>query len=133
MSAPTPTVRAGVHDRDGHRCVACNTTVTLTFQHRRAVGMGGNKQRPDAVDGLTLCLICNMSVEAEMQTLALYSGWKVRKWADPSRVPVYYPHEFSWHRLIGDAREPITGPVAVEMMHDVYGHEWFEWRAEVNG
>lgn len=128
MSAPTPTVRAAVYRRDGNRCVACHTLDALSFQHRRAVGMGGSKNRPGAVDGLTLCAPHNAACEAEMQHLALCNGWKVRRWADPSKVPVYYPNEHAWYRLEGQARVAITAVVALDLMHAVYGDEYFKWR-----
>lgn len=130
MSAPTQSVRDAVYDRDRNRCAACGTVDGLTFQHRRAVGMGGSKVRPTAEDGLTLSGKCNDACEAEMQQLALAYGWKVKRWVtDPSRVPVYYPHEFQWYRLEDTTRIPITAVVALDMMHDVYGDEYFHWRA----
>lgn len=127
MSAPTPVVRAAVYKRDGDRCVACNANDGLTFQHRAAVGMGGSKIRPGAVAGLTLCLACNQACEAGMQTLALASGWKIRRYASPEQVPVRYPHEFGWFRLEGVNRTRIPGPVALDMLHAVYGDEILKW------
>ena len=128
MSAPTPETRMAVYTRDGRRCVACHAADGLTFQHRRAVGMGGSKLRPDAADGLTLCGTCNEACEGRMQTLALAHGWKVRRWADPTLVPAYYPHEFQWFRFDGVDRHPITAIVALDMMHAVYGDEYMKWR-----
>ena len=130
VSAPTPVIRAAVYRRDFDRCVACNTPNGLTFQHRRAVGMGGSKVRPGAADGLALCAVCNAACEADMQSLALTNGWKVRRWADPVHVPCYYPHEFTWCRLEGVTRTPITAVVALDMMHAVYGDEYFRFRRE---
>lgn len=127
MSAPTPIVRRAVYERDNFRCVACDTTEDLTFQHRVATGMGGSKLRPGAVAGLTLCLRCNQACEADMQTVALRNGYKVRRWADPSRVPVYYPHLFGWFVLAGVKANRITGPIALDMMHAVYGDEYEKW------
>lgn len=129
MSAPTPVVRRSVYTRDGARCAACSAASGLSFQHRRAVGMGGSRIRPGAADGLTLCGVCNEECEHSMQTLALAHGWKVRKWADPTKVPVYFPHEWQWYRLEGTDRHPITAVVALDMMHAVYGDEYFTWRA----
>lgn len=129
MSAPTPIVRAAVYRRDGERCAACSTTAGLSFQHRRAVGMGGSKTRPGAADGLTLCITCNEECERSMQILALANGWKVRRWADPTKVPVYFPHEWAWYRLEGSERREISAVVALDMMHAVYGDEYFSWRA----
>jgi len=90
--------------------------------------MGGSKQRPGATDGLTLCGPCNEACEASMQQLALAYGWKAKRWTDPTKVPVYYPHEFAWFRLEGVTRHLITAVVALDMMHAVYGDEYFQWR-----
>ena len=129
MSAPTVDTRRAVYTRDGFRCVACNAGDALTFQHRRAVGMGGSKVRPSVVDGLTLCGTCNEACEHSMQQLALAHGWKAKRWTDPMKVPVYFPHEFQWFRLEGRDRIPITSVVALDMMHAVYGDDYFHWRA----
>ncbi|MCC2033090.1 hypothetical protein [Microbacterium allomyrinae] len=127
MSAPTDLIRQAVYRRDQGRCVACNAS-DLTFQHRRAVGMGGSKIRPGATDGLALCMTCNRECEASMQQLALSYGWKAKRWTDPTKVPVYYPHEFQWFRLEGTDRYPIPAAAALDMMHAVYGDEYFNWR-----
>lgn len=130
MSAPSLAVRRAVYHRDVERCVACNAADELTFQHRRRVGMGGSKNLPSPVDGLTLCMSCNAACEGRIQTLALAYGWKVRAWADPTLVPVYYPHEFTWCRLEGVKRVPITTKVALALMASVYGNQYLEWRAD---
>ena len=132
MTAPSTQTRTDVYVRDGYRCVMCTAVDGLTFQHRRAVGMGGSKNLPTTVDGLTLCLTCNKACEHSMQTVALANGWKVRRWANPERVPVYYPAEFQWYRLEGTRRVPISSAVAMEMGCSVYGDEWMRWRIEVN-
>jgi len=128
VSAPSLVVRRSVYDRDGHRCAACHAADGLTFQHRRAVGMGGTRNRPAPTDGLTLCGPCNEACEHSMQTLALAFGWKVRRWADPVMVPCYYPHEFQWFRFEGTRRFPITAVLALDLMHAVYGDTYFQWR-----
>src|SRR5690606_30141313 len=117
--------------RDGYRCVICGAADPLTFQHRRAVGMGGTKNLPAPVDGLTLCASCNERCEHDLQGSALANGWKVRRWADPARVPVFYPHEFQWYRLEGAVRVRISSAVAMEMGCSVYGDEWMQWRLGV--
>lgn len=119
-----------MYGRDRRRCAACNALDTLTFQHRRAVGMGGSKIRPGAADGLTLCMTCNTACEGSMQHLALAYGWKARRWTDPTKVPVFYPHEWQWFRLEGLARIEVTSMVALDMMHAVYGDEYLEWRTD---
>lgn len=108
MTAPTTETRQGVYFRDGFRCVICGVTEGLTFQHRRAVGMGGTKNLPAPVDGLTLCARCNNACEAELQSTALANGWKVRRWANPEHVPVYFPGELAWFRLEGVSRVRIS-------------------------
>lgn len=133
MSAPTLTTRHTVYTRDLERCVSCNTADELTFQHRRAVGMGGSRNRPSPVDGLTLCLRCNTAAEAALQTMALANGWKVQRWAEPTHVPVFYPHEFTWCRFEGVERHPITSMVALDMMHSVYGDQYMRWYEEARG
>jgi hypothetical protein len=90
--------------------------------------MGGSKIRPGATDGLTLCATCNDACEAGMQQLALASGWKAKSWTDPTKVPCYYPHEFQWFRFEGAERHPIPAAVALDLMHAVYGDEYFHWR-----
>lgn len=133
MSKPTEETRRGVYLRDGYRCVMCGA-LELTFQHRRAVGNGGSKNIPTAVDGLSLCMICNGACEAELQTKALANGWKVRRWVTcPERVPVYFPHEFAWYRLEGLNRIRISFAVAMEMGCSVYGDQWMQWRVRAIG
>ena len=132
MSAPTKECRSAVYLRDGYRCVACASTEGLTFQHRRAVGMGGSKNVPAPIDGLALCLSCNERCEHDMQDRALANGWKVRRWvSDPSRVPVYFPHEFAWFRLEGTKRVRISSEIAMDMGCAVYGDDWLKWRVRV--
>lgn len=83
MTAPTAKVRAATYLRDQHRCVSCGTQEGLTWQHRAATGMGGAGKRAAILtpaDGLTACAVCNMRYEADMQELALASGWKLRRY-----------------------------------------------------
>jgi hypothetical protein len=78
-------------------------------------------------------MYCNAACEGTMQTLALANGWKVQRWADPSLVPVYYPHEFTWCRLEGASREAISSVVALDAMHAVYGDRYMRWFTEAHG
>lgn len=133
MSAPTAATRDAVYQRDGRRCAACGMLV-LTFQHRRAVGMGGSKNVPSPVDGLSLCATCNAGCEGVIQAQALRFGWKVRRWVtNPERVPVFYPREMSWYRLEGVRRVRISHTVAMEMGCSVYGAEWLAWHEAIEG
>lgn len=92
--------------------------------------MGGSKVVPPPVDGLILCLPCNEACEGVLQRRALVWGHKVRRWADPTLVPVYYPHEWAWFLLTGVTRVEITSEAAVDAMCAVYGNEYLEWWME---
>ncbi|QPE04109.1 hypothetical protein IT882_12995 [Microbacterium schleiferi] len=124
MADPTPKVRRGVIERDGEACVSCGAQGPLTFQHRRASGMGGNPTRPGFADGLAACAICNMRFEGDLQTLALLNGWKVpRGVKDPARVPYYHAATDRWYVITdeGPWRAEIPREVAVAMKLAVYG------------
>lgn len=128
MSQPTAVVRMMTYERDAFRCVRCGSWVLLTFQHRRAVGMGGSKRRPTVTDGLCACQSCNEGFEHRLQREALLNGWKVARFVkDPGLVPVFYPLLGGWHVLRGDGRELISGPAARVLMVDVYGAKYEEW------
>lgn len=127
MSAPTPATRAVVYERDFERCASCGSYTQLEFQHRKAVGMGGSKQRPLFQNGLTSCTLCNWAYEHEMQLKALRFGWKVRNWPklDPGRVPVYYWPERRWYLLQDNGkRKLIPDAVALRTMREIYGAEY---------
>jgi hypothetical protein len=126
MAKPTLAVRLETYDRDGHRCVSCGRRDQLEYQHRRVEGMGGRLDAPAIVDGLTTCPVCNRGYEGVLQASALRYGWKVRSWViDRGLVPVFYPMERRWFRLLDDgARVGITFEHAMEMMHDVYGNAY---------
>lgn len=133
MSAPTAATRRAVAERDQHRCLLCGTLDGLTFQHRRAVGMGGSKVQPSPVDGCVLCAVCNELIERDAQwmVVALARGIKVRKWVtSPDRVPIYVIGDLRWYRLEGVLRIPISAAVAYEYMRAMYGREWDEWLRE---
>lgn len=128
-SDPTPQVRMAVYQRDGVRCVACAAWNPLSFQHRRATGMGGSKIRPTVVDGVCACVPCNVEFERGLQIKALLRGWKVPRWVKvPALVPVFYPLFGGWHVLGQDGtRVPVSVKVALDMMRDVYGDEYEKW------
>lgn len=126
MADPTEKVRRGTYERDGERCVSCGTAWGLTFQHRRAVGQGGSKVRPDFADGCAACASCNERFEHDLQGKALRLGWKVPRWVkDPSRVPLFHVSTQRWYRLVPGAgrRVIITAEEAALMRLDVYGPE----------
>jgi hypothetical protein len=103
----------------------------LSFQHRIRDGMGGSRQLPPPVNGLTACMSCNARYEADLQTVALAYGWKCKTFTVPEHVPVYYPGEFQWYRLEGTKRVRITAVVAHELMTAAYGWDvWIRWFQE---
>lgn len=127
-SDPTPAVRMGVYERDGHRCVSCGRH-DLTFQHRQAVGMGGSNQRPRLDQGLAACGTCNSRYEADLHQAALRFGWKVPRWVEHAGlVPVFVPVEGRWYRLAHTCarRDHVTHAEAMRMMHEVYGDDYVE-------
>ena len=130
MSAPTPVVRQYTLVRDTSRCALCGALSPLEWNHRAAVGMGGSKHRPGVAEGVILCNRCNTDIEsdADLMKTALANGIKIRKWADPNRVPIYYQQEWRWYRLEGIERVEVTAMVALDMMHAVYGDAYFHWR-----
>lgn len=127
MAKPTPKVRRGTYERDGHRCISCARTNALTYQHRQGDGAGGSPVPPSWEHGLTSCWDCNWRYESDMQTEALHRGWKVRRWVShPERVPVFDAHSGRWFKLHtdGPTREPITADQAHQMFLNVYGEVW---------
>lgn len=128
---PTAAVRRLVMERDG-QCVACTRLAPLEFQHRQAVGMGGNGVRPGAVDGLAACASHNARFESDLQLEAIVYGWKVRRWVrDAGAVPVLYWESRQWCRLTADGhRVFVPASAALRLMGAVYGdevyHEWCE-------
>ena len=93
MTAPTPKVRAATYLRDLHRCVSCGTSEGLTWHHRAATGNGGRGGKAPLLtpaDGLTACGLCNMRFESDMQTVALRSGWKLKKFRQVPACEIPY-------------------------------------------
>jgi hypothetical protein len=126
---PTAAVRALVMSRDG-QCVACDELAPLEFQHRQAVGMGGSRFAPGAVDGLAACPEHNARFEGDLQLAALVYGWKVQRWVrDPRVVPVLFWDVREWALLESDGRRWWIKPDAALMcMQAVYGAETYvEW------
>lgn len=133
MAKPTLSIRLDTYDRDDNCCVTCEARTGLEYQHRRAEGMGGREESPAICDGLTSCWLCNPEYEGRLQAVALKNGWKTRSWVtDRSRVPVFYPRDRNWYRLLrkvndaGELRERLTRAEAMGMMRDVYGPAYDE-------
>ncbi|MFJ5142991.1 HNH endonuclease [Streptomyces sp. NPDC088707] len=96
-TGPTDTVRQLVHDRDGGRCVRCNTPSSLTIHHRVNRGMGGAREewinQPHNL--LLVCTTCNSWFEDHPRE-SYGHGWKVRRPMLPGEMTVCYPddHEY---------------------------------------
>lgn len=129
MSAPTPVVWAVTKERDEHRCVACGALAPLSYQHRKAVGMGGSRIRPTLPEGVTACVVCNELFEGSLQPKALRYGWKLRAWiSSAAEVPVFYQWSGLWCLLTAEGeRVRITAERAEVLMLGVYGDEWLRW------
>ena len=68
--------------------------------------------------------------DADLQAMAKAWGVKVPIWVrDITLVPVFFRFEHAWFVLEGDGRREITALEAVDRMEDVYGDEYFEWKA----
>lgn len=105
----------------------------VTFQHRQASGHGGRGVKAPVLlpsDGLALCNGHNTRAESDLQTLALVTGVKVRRWVRvPSMVPVMYVSErSSWWLLDEDGgRLQVSDDEAAKLMRQTYGGQWDEW------
>lgn len=132
MTKPTDATRRDMTRRDQGRCVSCGTTDGLSYQHRANDGMGGSLRIPGVAEGVTACVIENTEWERSLQTVALAYGWKIKKWADPLRVPIYVAHEFTWYRLEGVERHRIDAITALDMMYAVYGDQYAGWLADAS-
>jgi hypothetical protein len=91
--------KARILDRDGHRCVVCQGTGTLTVHHRLNRGMGGDPTVNTVRHGIAACWPCNslMESDARVALVAKVNGWKLRH-GDPITTPVLYP-DGDWYVL----------------------------------
>ncbi|MER7761533.1 HNH endonuclease [Streptomyces sp. NPDC097619] len=91
-TGPTDAVRALVHQRDGGRCVRCDSPGDLTIHHRVNRGMGSSREewinQPHNL--LLACTRCNSWFEDHPRQ-SYGSGWKVRRPLRPDEVNVLYP------------------------------------------
>lgn len=136
MAEPTASVRGGTYQRDGDHCIACGREDALSYQHRKAVGMGGSKFRPEWSEGVTACLPCNERFEHDLQDAALAFGWKVKRWVtDTWRVPVFDHAIGGWFLLseISAKRSRITRAEAMSLMDRIYGEQHAKWWSAAHG
>lgn len=87
--------------RDPRRCIHCGAVDGLTVQHRAAKGMGGSLAAEHPANGVILCWALNVAAEADTGAAELCRafGWKISRYADPERVPVYDAVDGRWYRL----------------------------------
>lgn len=119
-------------DRDGHVCVMTGTEGDRLVPQHRQGGMGGRKDKHRLVNLLWLDSLLNGAVEADADLQATAKAWgvKVPIWVDDvSRVPVFFPLEQRWFVLEGDTRREVSAVEALDMMHDVYGDDFYSWKA----
>jgi 5-methylcytosine-specific restriction endonuclease McrA len=92
--AITAKLRQAIFDRDGRKCVACNSASNLTIQHRVSKGMGGSKLYDTFPYLITMCQPCNVGLESnyELAEQGRFNGWKLsrntRPPVNPEEVPV---------------------------------------------
>lgn len=110
-TGPTDTVKDLVYQRDGGRCVRCDSLHRLTIHHRVNRGMGGAREawinQPHNL--LVACELCNGWFEDHPLT-SYEAGWKVRRPHAPDEVEVRYA-DGGVYRLTADG----TRAVAVEV------------------
>ncbi len=134
MSSRTPRATlVALHERDGVvRCVMTATEGDQNVPQHRQGGMGGRPEKHRPCNVLWINSILNGLIEssAKHQDVAKAWGVKVPVWVDDvSRVPVYYRFENAWYVLTDVTRRRIAALEALDMMLDVYGDEYLEWKA----
>ncbi|KIF03613.1 hypothetical protein PL81_23225 [Streptomyces sp. RSD-27] len=81
-----------VHQRDGGRCVRCDSLRDLTIHHRVNRGMGSSREewinQPQNL--LLVCTTCNGFFEDHPRE-SYAAGWKVRRPMLPGEMTVLYP------------------------------------------
>lgn len=82
--------RVKIVRRDGAHCLHCGTDIGLTIQHRLRKGAGGSNEAEQPSNGIMLCGLFNvgMTQDSEAMTLALFYGWAVSAYDEPSERPV---------------------------------------------
>lgn len=104
-----------VYNRDDWQCVHCGTTQGLSIQHRKNAGMGGSKKAHTPANLVTLCLLENLAMEADVlkARTARYYGWKLNSYENPENEPVYYAPKDAWYTLDNEGGMKETSPVEV--------------------
>lgn len=119
--------------RDTHVCVLSGVDVERLVPQHRQGGMGGRRDKHRSSNLLWLDSLMNGWIESDpgWAKLAKAFGVKVPVWvADVSVVPVFFRAEHAWFTLSDDgSRSEVSAVVALDMMHAVYGDQFFVWKA----
>ena len=136
MADRTPAIAILALDRRdaarGRACVLSGAQNDRIVPQHRQGGMGGRTHKHRLVNLLWIDSILNGLIEtdADWAKLATARGVKVPLWVDePARVPVYFANEHRWYTLHGEQRQEITPAAALDIMLDVYGDLYLEWKA----
>lgn len=88
--------------RDNESCYHCATDdQTLIPQHRANRGHGGSKSANKLSNLITFCSIANGLLESDpdFADLGRHNGWKLSRYDDPLKVPVFDVGSGRWWRL----------------------------------
>lgn len=113
MSDVSETIRRGVYERDGHRCVVSTPECGggLTLQHRVSRGMGGSHLLDGYENLIAMCLDHNVRLETDAAFAALGRrlGWKLEAGENPLMVAVFSTVWGGWRVLdaVGES-VPVT-------------------------
>lgn len=122
-------------ERDGFVCAWTATTGDRLVPQHRQGGMGGRPNKHRTENLLWLDSILNGLIEssADLAEIAKAHGIKVPIWvADVAAVPVFFAADSAWFLLEGNGRRQITAEDALDRMHQVYGDEYFQWKAHAD-
>ena len=113
--------KAGIHMRDGGRCVLCGAKSTEA-NHRLNRGIGGRPSLNTTANGCALCTTCNRGIEADplYAEFARYRGVKLREGDDPEGTPYWSPFFRLWIQPVAEHAELLVLEPAIDFE---------EWRA----
>lgn len=77
-------------DRDGSSVATGKITDDLVPNHRRNRGMGGSKTSPSDIVIMESGLNGDLESSATSRAAAIYYGWKLESWQDPTEEPFYH-------------------------------------------
>lgn len=137
MASRTPPATLRALDRrdapDGtRRCVLTGTEGDRIVPQHRQGGMGGRPDKHRPANVLWADSILNGLIESDAGWQATAKAWgvKVPLWVrDVSLVPVFYRFEHAWFVLDDVGRREVSAIEALDMMLDVYGDDYLEWKA----